>query len=96
MSASSAAPALPPTGTEVLEGGMRDSANGEVKEVPGGHWGWPGGSTHRRSKFWADFWLLLHDRRGKTHKTPPQFDGLCINESKETLGRALRRREQKP
>ena len=69
-SASAAVWPLPPTSAEVLEGGLRDIAFAEREEVPGGPWGWPGGGTHRRSKFWADFRLLLRGRRGETHKTP--------------------------
>ena len=75
---------------------MRDSAFGETEEVPTGPWRLPGGGDHRRSKFRSNFRLLLRDRRGKTHKTAPNYDAPCINEPKETLGRALRRREQKP
>ena len=94
--ASAAVRPLPPTLTEVMEGGLRVSAFGEVEEVPGGPWGRPGGGTHRRSKFWSNFRLLVLNRRGKTHKTAPKDDAPCIDESNGTLGRALRRRAQKP
>ena len=67
--ASAAVRPLPPTDAEVLEGGLSDSAFGEVKEVPGGPWGWPGGAAHWRSKFWCHFRLLVLDRRGETHQT---------------------------
>ena len=87
-SASAAVRPLPPTSTEVMEGGLRDSAFGEVEEVPGGPWGRPGGGDHWRHKFQPNFRLLLRDRRGKTHKTAPNYVAPCSG--------ALRRREQKP
>ena len=89
--ASAAVRPLPPISTEVMEGGLRDSAFGEVVEVPGGPWGRPEGGrgTHRQSKFWSKVRLLVLDRRGKTHKTAPRDDAQCIDESKETLGCAL-------
>ena len=87
---------LPPTGAEVLEGGLTDIAFDESAEVPGGPWGWPGGSDHRRRKFQPNFRLLLRGRRGKTHKTAPNYVAPCIDESEDALGGALRRREQKP
>ena len=55
MSASSAVQVPPPTGFEVLEGGLRDFSLGEDEEVSRSPWCWPKGVDFQPANFGLTF-----------------------------------------
>ena len=83
-SASSAVRAPPPTGTEVLEGGLRDSSIGEGEEVPRSPWGWPNGVDFGPANFGLPLGLFCVTGAAKLTNINPWGDGPCIDPSVPT------------
>ena len=72
--AAAAAAALPSLRSRTLaavcpDGGGEEDDSGEDEEAPRDPFGWTGEEgSHRQSKFWCHFRLLMIDRRGETHQ----------------------------